>query len=264
MASEEGGINEETFAIVTWKPHLWARANPATEAQVCVIEERFGIHFPPDYRNVGRIYQGMKPNVEFECFDYVENDRQITTRLDYLLHFDPEYLACGYILEVYESQQLPPNVVPIAIDVNGQAIAFDFRETQAPLVFCNTSGEMCFIASCFRDFLLMLTSDDLSSQSEETEGFQEEESEVFCCNECMGFIESVRWTCTICEDYDLCSDCHDQGVSSDDHNPSHQMTCMDIQNADEKTLQSVLLQLTQGIEQVKLIDESNESKESKE
>ncbi|KOC79049.1 SMI1/KNR4 family protein [Bacillus velezensis] len=107
--------------------------HPISNEEIQEVENTLQVKFPKDYLKYVKSYSGATPTPE--TFDF-EGRKGIAFGYLHSFHEDSE----SYIINVsnrYRDGRMPDKVIPIADDVFGNEICFDFRKNHSnpPLVF---------------------------------------------------------------------------------------------------------------------------------
>ncbi|MCK8823441.1 SMI1/KNR4 family protein [Fuchsiella alkaliacetigena] len=127
-----------------------------SEEIIKTVEEKFGVIFPANYKEIVKENNGAQPVPD--VYDFEGRKEAV---MNSLLHFNLE--EQGNIIDVYEKMKdrLPELVYPFANDPFGNLICFDYRNNSKnpEVVFWNheeTEGAISHICDSFNELLFKL------------------------------------------------------------------------------------------------------------
>lgn len=145
-----------TASDVTWTDWQLDPAPELSDDDLERMQGQLGVRYPEDYLDVVSTRQGAAPEPST-----VPLPDGSSTVFDSLLHFAPEPAATSLpalMAAAGEAPEIPPGVVPFAVDPASNLICFDFRaDADAPTVVFwpyDTGGQpLQQIAESFTDLL---------------------------------------------------------------------------------------------------------------
>ncbi|MEX1027032.1 MAG: SMI1/KNR4 family protein [Candidatus Paceibacterota bacterium] len=138
--------------------------SPATDEQICAVENAIGNRFPDDYREFAKRYSGGSPNeTDFEFPD--EETGMFYASVGEFFTVTPNDDR-NLLRWMERTEFFPLRLVPFAGDGGGNYICFDFRFGSSPSIAFWHGGrrglenEISFVAESFSDFVALLHEPD--------------------------------------------------------------------------------------------------------